>query len=36
MQNKVVSVESKLYLAVVPLLGTVYQQINIKHQVDRL
>ena len=34
MQNKVASVESRLYIAVVPLLGTVYRQINIKNQVD--
>ena len=30
MQNKVASVESRLYIAVVPLLGTVYRQIIIK------
>ena len=36
MQNKVASVESRLYIAVVPLLGTVYRQINIKSQVDWL
>ena len=36
MQNKVVGVASRLYIAVVPLLGTVYRQINIKNQVDRL
>ena len=34
MQNKVANVESRLYIAVVPLLGTVYRQINIKNQVD--
>ena len=30
MQTKVLGVESRLYIAVVPLLGMVYRQINIK------